>query len=211
MASVAGKALKGRTMWAVWAMMLMLHSTLHGCDSTAAPPAIKGNMADVVIKGKTYHLEIAADPAVRMKGLGGRTSIPEDGGMIFVFAPDEVRVMGFVMRDCPIDIDILYLDGQGHILSFYEMKKEAPRGPDEGVAGDIDLSDIQRKARSDPEMQKRLDGDLKYENRLKQYSSRFASTYVVELKEGSIKKLGLKEGDKDKVIFDIDGLKKLTK
>ncbi|HVU62702.1 MAG TPA: DUF192 domain-containing protein [Phycisphaerales bacterium] len=211
MASVAGKALKGRAMWAVWAMMLMLHSTLHGCDSPA-PPAIKGNIADVIISGKTYHLEIAADPAVRMKGLGGRTEIADDGGMIFVFAPSEVRVMGFVMRDCPIDIDILYLDGAGRVLTTYEMKAEAARGKDEGVAGDSDLNELERKLRASPNdeaLRARIQGDETYEGRLKQYSSRFASTFVIELKAGSIKKLGVKEGDV--VAFDRDGLKKLVR
>jgi uncharacterized membrane protein (UPF0127 family) len=182
-------------MWAVWAMMLMMHSALHGCNSTPTPPPIKGKVADAVIKGKTYHLEIAADPAVRMKGLGQRDHIDEDGGMIFVFAPSEVRVMGFIMRDCPIAIDILYLDGSGHVMTMYEMQPEPARGDkgkDEGKPGDWESKAGQS-----------------YDARLKQYSSRFACTYAIELKDGSIKKLGVKEGDK--VEFDRDGLKKLMK
>lgn len=199
-------------MWAVWAMMLAMHSTLHGCDSPAVPPPIKGNIADVVVGGKTFHLEIAADPAVRMKGLGGRESIPEDGGMIFVFAPHEVRAMGFIMRDCLVDIDILYLDGAGRVLTQYEMKAERARGENEGKVGDFDLIALERASLQNPSdtaAKARFEGAAAYEKRLKQYSSRFACTYVVELKGGSIKKLGVKEGDL--VVFDRDGLKKLVR
>lgn len=132
----------------------------------------------VKIAGKTFKLEPALDDQTRIKGLSGRTEIPEDGGMIFVF-PD-IQVRHFVMRDCPVPIDIMFLDGAGHVLVTHAMVPEKPREPDEP-------SDT-------------------YERRLKPYSSRFPSGIAIELKGGKIKELGLKPGDK--VEFDIEGLKK---
>lgn len=180
-------------MWLMWTISLLLSSALHGCDSPAgtATLPVNGGTTNVTIKGKVFKLDVAADSAVRYKGLGGRTSIPEDGGMIFAFARPDWRVMGFVMRDCPIDIDILYLDGSGRVLTTYEMKAEAPRDPakGEGQPGEQNVGP--------------------YEARLKQYSSRFPCTFVVELKAGSIQRLGVKEGDK--LTFDVDGLKQIAK
>jgi hypothetical protein len=46
----------------------------------------------------------------------------------------------------------------------------------------------------------------RYENRLKKYSSRFPSPFVIELAAGTIQKIGVKEGDQ--VVFDTAGLKR---
>ncbi|MBY0260904.1 MAG: DUF192 domain-containing protein, partial [Phycisphaerales bacterium] len=93
---------------------LPMVTTMTGCPpAPETKPAIVGNLADVRINGTGYKLEIAALPDVRTKGLGGRTEIAETGGMIFVFPPSQVMVHEFVMRDCPIDIDIIYTDGVG--------------------------------------------------------------------------------------------------
>jgi uncharacterized protein len=179
-------------MWLVWTISLLLSSALHGCDSAATPtPVVNGGTTNVTIAGKVFKLDVAADDKVRYKGLGGRDSIPEDGGMIFTFPRSSWQVMGFVMRDCPIDIDILYLDGSGRVLTACEMKKEPPRDPakGEGQPGELNVRP--------------------YEDRLKQYSSRFPCSFAVELKAGSIKKLGVKEGDK--LLFDVEGLKAIAK
>ena len=145
---------------------------LSGCDQKAG-----ADVARVKIAGKSHFLEVAATNEVRYKGLGGRTFIEDDGGMIFVFRSP--AVLSFVMRDCPIAIDILYLDGSGRVVAAHEMKAEEPRKPGET--------------------------DETYNLRLKQYPSRFAAQFAVELKEGSIKKLGVKEGDL--LEFDVAGLK----
>src|ERR1041385_5543414 len=66
---------------------------------------------DVNLDGKKFHLELALDDTTRFKGLSDRTDIPADGGMLFVF-PRPVTT-AFVMRDCPVPIDIIFLDGSG--------------------------------------------------------------------------------------------------
>lgn len=143
-----------------------------GCDQKAG-----ANVEVVKISGKSYFLEVAATDQVRFKGLGGRTFIEDDGGMLFVFRM--AMPLSFVMRDCPIGIDIAFLDGSGRVVATHEMKAEEPRKPGETDEG--------------------------YDNRLKKYPSRFAAQFAVELKEGSLAKLGVKEGDM--FAFDAAGLK----
>lgn len=160
--------------------LAVLSST--GCDN----PKISGGVATVFIKDKPFYLEVAATDEVRIKGMGGRTSIEPDGGMVFVFRSAEKR--HFVMRDCVIPIDIMFLDGAGKVLATYTMPVEAPRGADEPVTADPMLD--------------------KYEQRLPRYSSRFPSQFVIELKAGTIGELGIREGDQ--VRMDTEGLKRLA-
>ncbi len=181
-------------MWLMWTISLLLSSALHGCDTPGASATlpVNGGKTNVTIAGKVFKLDVAADDAVRYKGLGGRTSIDDDGGMIFTFPKAAWRVMGFVMRDCPIDIDILYLDAAGRVLMTYEMKAVLP--PRDPANGEGNPGDINNE---------------KYEARLKQYLSVYACAFAVELKAGSIQKLGVKNGDK--LTFDTDGLKQIAK
>lgn len=171
--------------WSLMAPVVCVAAAcLAGCEDTGKSGAA---VAVVKIKGEAFHLEIAANDDVRVPGLGKRTHIDDDGGMIFVFP--NARVMDFVMRDCKVPIDIVYLDGAGRVLSMHAMPVEAARGPGEGLEGDL--------------------RNAKYETRLKRYSSGYPSQFAVELKGGMIQKLGVKEGDK--LEFDVEGLKKIAR
>jgi uncharacterized protein len=153
-------------------------TALRGCDEKA-----DANIQHIKLGGKSFFLEIAADEPTRMKGLGGRTKIEPDGGMLFVM-PKPVDT-SFVMRDCPSDIDIIFVDPNGRITAMHEMKKEDPRGPDEGTVGVIDASPGSPGA--------------KYEARLKKYPSRFPAQFAIEIAPGSLAgplKGKFKEGDK---------------
>lgn len=172
-------------MTSVYGVVLAVPLGMSGCDE-----AVAAGTARVVIAGKSFTLEVAADNDTRYKGLSGRTHIEDDGGMLFVFPPTQVQVAGFVMRDCPIPIDILYLDATGRVLTTHAMQPEPPRGKDEGFAGEA------------PQV-----ANAKYNGRLKQYSSRYATGLVVELAGGMVAKLGVKEGDLVEVL-DLEGLKK---
>lgn len=157
-------------------------------EPEAKPPEKKEpETVSIAVGPKTFKLELAADESVRMKGLGQRDKIADDGGMLFCFK--DVQVRGFVMRDCPIDIDIIYLDGAGRVVSFYQMKAEPPRGDGEGKVGDFN--------------------NMKYESRLKPYSSRFGCQFVIELKGGTIPSLGVAAGQQVK--YDWESLKKRSK
>lgn len=121
----------------------------------------------VEIHGESFDLELAVDDDARSRGLGGRTSIPDKGGMLFVFPNTELR--RFWMLDCEIDIDIIFLDPLGIVTAVHEMKAE-PRQPGESLDA--------------------------YKGRLKLYSSIAPAQYAIELKAGSIERLGIKPGEK---------------
>ena len=164
-----------------------------GCDERDAGSKTE----EVKIGAETFTLELALNDETRFKGLSGRTEIAANGGLLFVFPDRFVQVHNFVMRDCPVDIDILYLDKAGRVVASYEMKAEAGRSEDEKVLSGPPGT---------PEWAKTNDA---YENRLKRYSSKFPSQFVIELKGGTIARLGIKNGDK--IALNTQALKKRAK
>jgi uncharacterized membrane protein (UPF0127 family) len=156
---------------------------------TTPAPVAKLPTEKVVINGRTFHLEIAADDVTRFRGLSGRTEIAPDGGMLFIF-PRPSR-LEFVMRDCPVPIDIIFLDGSGRVVATHAMLPEPPRGDGERL--------------NDP----RTGTNEAYERRLKKYPSRFDAQFVIELKGGTLETLKLKSADK--IDLDVARLKKMAK
>ncbi len=60
--------------------------------------------------------EIADTPQKRQRGLSGRTEIPDEYGMLFVF--DTPERQGFWMKDMYVPIDIIWLSDRGEILGI---------------------------------------------------------------------------------------------
>lgn len=133
-----------------------------GCSKPAAPAGFE----IIEIGDRSFTLEVVADDASRTLGLGGRTEIPADGGMLFSF-PDS-RIRHFVMRDCLVDIDIIFLDAAGNITAMHHMPVEPPQTSEET--------------------------DREYELRLKRYPSRFNARYAIELQGGMLENLDLRVG-----------------
>ncbi len=186
--SGAAGVLRGVRAWVVVMLALAACLALSACDQDTGTPTER-----VKIAGESFTLEIADENAERFKGLSGRTFIEPDGGLVFVFPPAQVQVQQFLMRDCPVAIDILYLDGAGRVLACYAMVPEAPRGPGEGHPNEP-MNAANRA----------------YDTRLKKYSSRYPCGLVIEVAGGTIERLKVKEGDV--VTFtDLDGLKKRAK
>lgn len=138
-----------------------------GCSNVAAPEGYER----VELGGRVFTLELVADEVTRTKGLGGRTSIPEDGGMLFSFPDSAVRQ--FVMRDCLVPIDIIFLDADGLIVAMHHMPLDEPRREGESA--------------------------MDYERRLKRYSSRFNARYAIEIRGGLLEELDLQTGQQIKL------------
>ena len=81
---------------------------------TSAPPTLSAAIG--VFGGVSLTIDYATTEAAREKGLGGRTSIPSDYGMLFVFPKDDVY--GFWMKDMLVPIDIFWLDDKGQVISI---------------------------------------------------------------------------------------------
>jgi hypothetical protein len=65
------------------------------------------------------NLEVARTPASRARGLMGRASLPEDGGMVFLF--DGQTRASFWMKDTLIPLSILFWQGDGRIIDILDM------------------------------------------------------------------------------------------
>jgi len=64
----------------------------------------------------TMQFEVVTTAVAQERGLGGRASIPENYGMLFVFPEDEN--VGFWMKDMLVPIDIIWLSDTGAILGI---------------------------------------------------------------------------------------------
>ena len=71
-----------------------------------------------VFDGVSLNIQFATTTADREKGLGGRSSIPNNYGMLFIFPKDSLY--GFWMKDMLAPIDMYWLDSQGHVVFFLE-------------------------------------------------------------------------------------------
>jgi uncharacterized membrane protein (UPF0127 family) len=122
----------------------------------------------VTIGGRTFDLEVAANEAAIQRGLGGRSEIADDGGMVFVFPFPSNH--SFWMRDCLVDIDIAFLDRDGVVVAAYDMKAEPLRR-------DTESEDA-------------------YFSRLARYPSGPRAHFAVETKAGTNRELGIVVGSK---------------
>jgi len=84
------------------------HTTLQtGAELTAAD-----------FGGVSLRIEFATTTEARERGLGGRASLPDDYGMLFVF--NESDHYGFWMKDTLIPLDIFWLDDKRQVVSVAE-------------------------------------------------------------------------------------------
>ncbi|MHB8710032.1 MAG: DUF192 domain-containing protein [Minisyncoccota bacterium] len=70
--------------------------------------------ANASFGGVSLSIEYATTEAARERGLGGRTSIPDDYGMLFVFPKDDYY--GFWMKDTLVPLDMFWLDDKGQVV-----------------------------------------------------------------------------------------------
>ena len=81
--------------------------------SPPAPPAAEVQPS-AQFGGVSLRVEYATTPEVRERGLGGRTEILENYGMLFVFPKDDYY--GFWMKDVLVPLDIFWFDAQGQVV-----------------------------------------------------------------------------------------------
>lgn len=157
--------------------LLLILTAAAGCERIKEIPGTER----IMLAGRAFTLEVADDEPRRSRGLGGRESIPADGGMLFIFPAAAVR--SFWMRDCLVDIDIMFLDPRGRITAVHRMTPEPPRRDDETEAA--------------------------YLGRLRSYASLYPAQFVIELQAGSLDALGLRVDQK--VELDLARLKALAR
>ena len=79
---------------------------------------------------ETFTLEVADEERERQRGLMYRQSMPQDRGMLFVFASE--GPLGFWMKDTYIPLDILYVNAGGRVVSIRQMHPQDVRSVPSG-------------------------------------------------------------------------------
>ena len=98
-----------------FAMLALFACAQPGAPSAPAPAAQSG--PSVTFPDKfTVHVEVAADDPTREQGLMFRDRLPEDRGMIFLFAAN--GVYPFWMKNTLIPLDMIWIDEQHRVVSI---------------------------------------------------------------------------------------------
>jgi uncharacterized membrane protein (UPF0127 family) len=97
-----------------------LAAALIACGSTA-PTRI-----DVHIGGAVIHAEVATTPAARAKGLGGRDSLADEAGMLFIFPT--ARQAAFWMKDMRFPLDFVWISADKRVVELTENVPPPPPG-----------------------------------------------------------------------------------
>jgi uncharacterized protein len=113
------------------ALLLLFLLALAGCDGGSAggePTGSATNAPDlrtVTIDASggeevEVRVEIADTDPERQRGLMGRTALPEDQGMLFVFGGEQE--LSFWMKNTLIPLSIAFMDSEGRIVDLQDMK-----------------------------------------------------------------------------------------
>ncbi len=93
----------------IWLLVILMGVVLVFFYRTDAPVEQTAGFGGVSLR-----IEYAMTPGARERGLGGRTEIPGNYGMLFVFPKDDKY--GFWMKDTLVPLDIFWLDSKGQVV-----------------------------------------------------------------------------------------------
>lgn len=104
-----------------------------GPTGTSSPTFPVGTAVFTTAAGESVELEveIADDGAERAQGLSSRESLPENSGMVFIYAEDHLGA--FWMKDTYVPLSIAFVAADGTIIDIQDMEpltEELRRPPD---------------------------------------------------------------------------------
>ena len=100
---------------ALWAMAVGL-ACCPSCKCSSGP-------AKVRIRQTEWLVELAVTDAQRDRGLGGRKSVPEGTGMLFIF-DREVKDVVFHMKNCLVPLDLAFISTDLVVVEIHTMSVE---------------------------------------------------------------------------------------
>ena len=74
----------------------------------------------IIVGDKEYDVAVADTSELRKKGLEPYSYLKEDEGMLFIF--DEETTDYFTMKNCGIDLDIVFIDSEGEVIQVSSVK-----------------------------------------------------------------------------------------
>ena len=79
----------------------------------------------VPLGGEIFTLEAAEKPELRLRGLRGRSSVAENGGMLVQV--EKPTVLSYSTKYTPFAIDVLYLDANDLVIAVDHLKANDDR------------------------------------------------------------------------------------
>jgi uncharacterized membrane protein (UPF0127 family) len=123
-------------------LLFVLAALAMGC-ARSAPSDPDRPPSELTIGTSTLQVEVAATPGARARGLMGRTELPSDQGMAFVFGqPTTGR---FWMKDTLIPLSIAFWDERNRVVAILDMQPcradPCPTyGPDQPYVGAVEVN-----------------------------------------------------------------------
>jgi len=81
----------------------------------------------ITLGEQEFVVELAFTRESRARGLMFREHLPDNAGMLFIF--DRSELLSFYMKNCLIDLDVLFIGSDGSISSIRTMKVPVPGRP----------------------------------------------------------------------------------
>ena len=107
----------GKTVLVLTAIVIIISlAAPHNSVSKTAPASTETGLRIIQLAGQELRVSVVATPETRAKGLGGRTGLASDEGMLFAFDTD--AKYRFWMKDMLFPIDILWLSGTGEVVDM---------------------------------------------------------------------------------------------
>ena len=130
---------------AILLLSLVAFAAIVGCKKQPAPVAPPVTLVEptdtrlpteeITVGGKVFTVELAFKSMTRQRGLMFREHLPDDAGMLFIF--DRSKVQSFYMKNCLIDLDIVYIEANGRIAKIATMPAPTPGARLEYYSSDI--------------------------------------------------------------------------
>ncbi|MBN1436994.1 MAG: DUF192 domain-containing protein [Sedimentisphaerales bacterium] len=109
-------------------LLLALFILPLGCEDENSPTGRTSPhglpVTTMTVADEVFTIELAYTEATRTQGLMYRDTLGANEGMLFIFADPEI--LSFYMRNCLIDLDIVFLDADGRIVQTTTMTAPTP-------------------------------------------------------------------------------------
>ncbi len=107
-------------------IIFMPKKTTQDTSTLTAAPMFKKQGELTFTKGDdkpivSIDIEIADDEAKREVGMMGRPVMEERQGMLFIL--EEEQLASFWMRNCPLSLDMIFINKQGEIITIHKNTK----------------------------------------------------------------------------------------
>ncbi len=116
----------------LWLVVLLLTGCPAGPQTVSSPHPVGERGTDgrlaLELAGRPLWVAVASTPTERQRGLQDVAALADDEGMLFVY--DDLDIRRYWMKDCRLDLDIVWVDAHGEVLGITEIVAPKPGSTD---------------------------------------------------------------------------------